>query len=157
MLRVTGVWTILAATEYNRVHGVVDQSGPVHYIFQRAKVMAAPNNREYILDYVGALLFTYQGATNLETLPDAREKMSLKTRGILDKPMAPMLVIGGVLDTQVPIADSDLILHSGQTPQEAWINPQGGHMGRGSKWSDARIFKTITVPWILRMLDVKAQ
>ena len=83
--------------------------------------------------------------------------MSLKTRGLLDKPMAPMLVIGGALDTQVPVSDVELLLVSGQTPKEFWINPQGRHTGRDSKeWSDGRVFETVTVPWILRMLGVKA-
>ena len=68
--------------------------------------------------------------------------------------MPPVLVIGGVLDTQVPIADIDLLLHSGQTPKEAWINPQGGHMGRdGKAWSDPAIFRLVTMPWILRMVS----
>jgi len=49
-------------------------------------------------------------------LADIHEKMSLKTRGFLDKPTAPMLVIGGALDSQVPIADTDLLLNSGQVP-----------------------------------------
>jgi hypothetical protein len=84
--------------------------------------------------------------------------MSIKTRGFLDKPMAPMLVIGGVLDTQVPISDTDLLLHNGQTPKEAWINPQGGHMGRDLRgWSDARIFRTVVVPWILDKVREKTE
>jgi hypothetical protein len=46
-------------------------------------------------------------------------------------------VIGGVKDTQVPIADADLLIHSGSEPREAWINPAGGHMGREAKgWTD---------------------
>ena len=50
-------------------------------------------------------------------------------------------------------ADTDLLLNSGVTPKEAWINPLGGHMGRDAHvWSDARIFNRVTVPWILRML-----
>ena len=72
---------------------------------------------------------------------------------MLFRSMAPILVIGGALDTQVPIADTDLLLNSGVTPKEAWINPLGGHMGRDAHvWSDARIFNRVTVPWILRML-----
>jgi hypothetical protein len=80
--------------------------------------------------------------------------MSLKARGILGKPMAPMLVIGGALDTQVPIADVDLLLRSGETPKDVWVHPRGGHMGRDAKeWPDAVIFKRVTTPWLLRALE----
>ena len=152
-----GYWSaVLAATEYNRASATVEWSGPLHETFQRAMVMNIPHNREYLFDYLPALLNVYEKATDLETLADARAEMSIKTRGLLDKPMTPMLVIGGVLDTQVPISDTDLILHNGQTPKDAWINPQGGHMGRDLKgWSDARIFRTVVTPWILDKVGIK--
>jgi esterase FrsA len=151
-----GYWsTVLAVTEKSRLCGVVSQSPAVHEFFQRASTMAIPNNREYLFDYLPAH-FRMFGVTTMDQLVDVHEKMSLKTRGFLDKPTAPMLVIGGALDSQVPISDTDLLLNSGQVPKEAWINPQGGHMGRDAKgWSDARIFKSITVPWILRIMAVK--
>ena len=152
-----GYWsTVLAVTEKGRLCGVVSQSPAVHEFFQRASTLEIPNNREYLFDYLPAH-FKMFGVTNIDQLADIHEKMSLKTRGFLDKPTAPMLVIGGALDSQVPIADTDLLLNSGQVPKDAWINPQGGHMGRDAKgWSDARIFKTVTVPWILRTMAVKA-
>jgi esterase FrsA len=154
-----GYWSaVLAATEYNRARAAVEWSGPLHETFQRVMVMNVPHNREYLFDYLPALVNVYEKATDLETLADARAAMSIKTRGFLDKPMAPMLVIGGVLDSQVPISDTDLILHNGQTPKEAWINPQGGHMGRDLKgWSDARILRTVVVPWILREVGIKTE
>lgn len=144
--------TSLAIAAKDKLRAVVAQSPPVHEDFSRAHTMMMPSNREYLFDYVPAYE-TMFGVTTLDQLADAREKMSLKTRGFLDKPMAPILVIGGALDTQVPIADTDLLLNSGVTPKEAWINPLGGHMGRDAHvWSDARIFNRVTVPWILRML-----
>lgn len=92
----------------------------------------------------------------MEQLAEAREQMSLKAQGILSKPMAPMLVIGGALDTQVPIIDIDLLLRSGETPKDAWVHPRGGHMGRDPKdWPDPVIFKRVTTPWLLRALDEK--
>jgi esterase FrsA len=49
-------------------------------------------------------------------------------------------------------------LNSGQTPKEAWINPQGGHMGRDAKgWSNPRIFETVTAPWLSRMLEGRSE
>jgi esterase FrsA len=154
-----GYWsTLLAAIEGNRLCAVVSQSPPIDETFTRSRTMALANNREYLLGFVQAQLFMYEGATNLETLADVRERMSLKKQGFLDKPMAPMLVIGGVLDTQVPIADVDLLLHSGQAPKEAWINPQGGHMGRDPKvWSDPIIFQQVTMPWIIRIVSVNSE
>lgn len=154
-----GFWaTILAVTEKNRLRAVVAQSPPEHETFSRARTMELPHNREYLFDYLAAQLFVYEGATDIETLAAAREQMSLKARGLLDKPTAPMLVIGGVRDTQVPIADVELLLNSGQTPKEAWINPLGGHMGRDAKtWPDSAVFERITRPWILRQLASKAE
>lgn len=150
-----GYWsTLLAALEGNKLCAVVSQSPPIDETFARSRTMALSKNREYLFGFVQAQLFMYEGATSLETLADVRERMSLKKQGLLDKPMAPMLVIGGVLDTQVPIADVDLLLHTGQTPKEAWINPLGGHMGRDPKvWSDPAIFKQITMPWLIRMVS----
>jgi dienelactone hydrolase len=148
-----GFWaTELAATEENRLRAVVAQSPPVHEAFERARTMEMPKNREFLFDYAEAYMFMF-GVSTLNELADAREKMSLKTRGLLDKPMAPLFVIGGALDTQVPIADIDLLLNRGLMPKEAWINPQGGHMGRDTKgWSNPRIFETVTSTWLLRML-----
>src|SRR5580704_3886057 len=150
-----GYWsTLLAALEGDRLCAVVSQSPPIDETFARARTMALAKNREYLFGFIQAQLFMYEGATNLETLADVRERMSLKKQGLLDKPMPPMLVIGGVLDTQVPIADVDLLLHSGQTPKEAWINPEGGHMGRDPQvWSDPMIFQQVTMPWIVRMVS----
>jgi pimeloyl-ACP methyl ester carboxylesterase len=152
-----GYWsTLLAAIEGNHLFAVVSQSPPIDETFARARTMALGKNREYLFGFIQAQLFMYEGATSLETLADVREKMSLKKQGMLDKPMAPMLVIGGVQDTQVPIADVDLLLHTGQAPKEAWINPIGGHMGRDSKgWSDPAIFQKVTMPWIIRLVSTE--
>jgi esterase FrsA len=40
---------------------------------------------------------------------------------LLNKPMAPMLVLAGVKDAQVPIADIYLLLSKGDTPKTAGI------------------------------------
>ena len=150
-----GTWaTILAVTEKSRLRAVVVQSPPIHETFSRARTLALANNREYLFDYVPAQLFTY-GAASMEQLVELRERMSLKARGLLEQPMAPMLVIGGALDTQVPLADIDLLLRSGDTPKEVWVHPRGGHMGRDAKaWPDPVIFKRVTTPWLFRALEV---
>ena len=67
-----------------------------------------------------------------------------------------MLVVGGAKDTQVPISDIDLLLHTGDVPKDAWINPQGGHLGREAKgWTDPVIFRRVIMPWELRLIRGK--
>lgn len=148
--------TVLAVTERSRLKAVVAQSPLVHESFARERREVLETNREYLFDYVPAWLFAY-GVNDMEALLAARERMSLKTRGLLDQPMAPMLVIAGALDTQVPLADFDLLVHSGDTPKEAWVHPRGGHMGRDAKaWPDPVIFRRVTGPWLMRMLESPA-
>jgi dienelactone hydrolase len=150
-----GYWAVLlAVTEKPRLRAVVAQSPPVHEYFSRERAYAALKNKEYLFDYVPAHMFTY-GASSMEELADLKGRLSLKTRGLLEKPMAPMLVIGGALDTQVPISDIDLLLRSGDSPKELWVHPKGGHMGRDAKaWPDPVIFKRVTTPWLLHALEV---
>jgi esterase FrsA len=67
-----------------------------------------------------------------------------------------MLVIAGTRDTQVPISDIYKLLDGGDVPKEAWINPQGGHLGRqAGVWPDPRIFNEVILPWLAKTLDAK--
>ena len=152
-----GTWaTALAATEGRRFKAVVVQSPPLHEAFSAEKTAGLSKNREYLFDYLPAQMFTY-GASTIEDLTKLKLRLSLKDRGLLDKPMPPMLVIGGVLDTQVPIADIELLQTSGETPKDSWVHPKGGHMGRDSKqWPDPVIFRQITTPWLLKQLEIGA-
>jgi pimeloyl-ACP methyl ester carboxylesterase len=154
-----GYWsTLLAVTDKERLRAVVAQSPPVHAMFQSDAVRQAVGNKEYLFDLLPAMMSVYDGATTLDQLAEMSPRISLQAQGFIGKPTAPMLVIGGVLDTQVPISDTDLLLHSGDTPKDAWINPKGGHMGRDTKgWSDPVIFKRITMPWILRQLAASGE
>jgi len=68
--------------------------------------------------------------------------------------MASMLILAGVQDTQVPIDDIYWLLNKGDVPKTAWINPQGGHLGRQEKvWPDPVIFKQVIIPWLVRTLE----
>ena len=110
-------------------------------------------NREYLFGLVPALMSIYEGANTIEDLAVIFPKMSLVRQNLIGKPTAPMLVIAGALDTQVPISDAYMILSSGDVPKDAWINPQGGHLGRQVKiWPDPVIFKQVIIPWLLRNL-----
>ena len=148
--------TKLAIVERARLKGASAQSPPIDGFFQKEFLRNnLLGNREYLFDQVPALMAVFDGVKTPDELGEIFPKMSLVKQGLLGKPMAPMLVIGGVLDTQVPIADLYLLLSKGDTPKDAWINPQGGHLGRQVKlWPDPTIFKQVIIPWLVRKLEV---
>ena len=150
--------TKMAVVERARLRGTSAQSPPIDEFFQNDFLQhSLLGNREYLFDQVPALMSICEGVNNLDDLAKFLPKMSLVQQGILGKPMAPMLVIAGVKDTQVPISDIFLLLSKGDTPKDAWINPLGGHLGRQVKvWPDPVIFKQVIVPWILKTLEVPA-
>src|SRR5215510_10772962 len=153
-----GYWSAkLAITEHARIRAASAQSPAVHAAFQAAFVeKKLLGNREYLFDYAPALISVFDRATSVEDLKVAFPRLSLSARGMLGKPSTPMLIIGGALDTQVPISDAYLLLGSGDAPKEAWINPQGGHLGRQAKvWPDPAIFNRVLIPWIVRTLSAK--
>src|ERR1700730_10690805 len=154
-----GYWaTKLAIVEHARVKAVVTQSPPAHATFQKDFLVEKTlGNREYLFGLVPALMSIYEGAKTVDDLAVIFPKMSLVTQGLLGRPTAPMLIIAGALDTQVPISDTYLILSSGDVPKEAWINPQGGHLGRQVKvWPDPVIFRQVIIPWLVRKLEPDA-
>jgi hypothetical protein len=95
----------------------------------------------------------FDGVHDVGELSARLQTMSLVKQNLLDKPMAPMLILAGVKDTQVPISDIYLLLGKGDTPKTAWINPQGGHLGRQVKlWPDPVIFREVIIPWLVATL-----
>src|ERR1043165_892591 len=142
----------LAHTEGARLAGAVVQSPPVHETFQPDFYRKRMYTREFLFDLLSASLFVY-GMTSPDELIAYLPKMSLQAQGLLGKPAAPIFVIGGTRDPQVPIADLTLLINSGAEPREAWINPAGGHMGRtAGTWPDPVIFRTVILPWEVRKL-----
>jgi esterase FrsA len=91
------------------------------------------------------------GQPNVEAMLDFMPSLSLKAGGLIDKASPPMLLIAGAKDTQNPISDVFLLLQSG-TPKTAWINPQGGHMGRDAHITRSQIFDEVTLPWVEKRL-----
>jgi esterase FrsA len=148
--------TKLAILEHVRLKAVVAQSPPADATFQKDFVINKTlGNREYLFGLGPALMSIYEGAKTVDDLATVFPKMSLVSQGLLGKPTAPMLIIAGVQDTQVPISDAYLILNSGDIPKEAWINPQGGHLGRQVKvWPDPVIFRQVIIPWLVRNLEM---
>jgi esterase FrsA len=147
--------TKLAIVERARLKVVSVQSPPAHLFFQKDYMLNSMfGNREYLFDHAPAFMSIVEGVNKLDDMVAQFPKLSLVEQRLLGKPTAPMLIIGGVLDTQVPISDIYLILSNGDAPKEAWINPQGGHLGRQVKvWPDPVIFRQVIIPYLVRKLD----
>ncbi len=147
--------TKMAIVERARLKGASAQSPPTDTFFQKDFLMnSLIGNREYLFDQVPALMAIFDNVKTVDEMAEVLPKMSLVKQGLLGKPMAPMLILAGVLDTQVPISDIYLLLDKGDVPKTAWINPQGGHLGREVKvWPDPRIFKEVIIPWLVRTLE----
>jgi esterase FrsA len=145
----------LAIVERARLRGCSAQSPPVDKFFQKDFLLnMLVGNREYLFDQVPALMSVLDGVHTLDEMGEFMPKLSLVQEGLLGKPMAPMLILAGVLDTQVPIDDEYLLLSKGDVPKDAWINPKGGHLGRQvGVWPDPRIFKEVIIPWLVKTLE----
>jgi esterase FrsA len=152
-----GYWAAkLSIVERARLKAVVAQSPAVDATFEKNFVLQKTlGNREYLFGLGPALMSIFEGANKIEDLGDILPKLSLVNQHLLGKPTTSMLIIAGALDTQVPVSDAYLLLSSGDVPKEAWINPQGGHLGRQVKiWPDPVIFRKILVPWLVRNLEI---
>jgi esterase FrsA len=147
--------TKMAIVEHARLRGASAQSPPIDKFFQKDFLMNdLIGNREYLFDQVPALMAIFDNVHTVDEMAEVLPKMSLVKQGLLGKPMSPMLILAGVNDTQVPIDDIYLLLDKGDVPKTAWINPQGGHLGRQvGVWPDPRIFKEVIIPWLVHALE----
>ena len=146
-----GHWAArIAVDEPKRLKAVVVWGGPVHEYFQKDWQLKALGTREYLFDLFQARASVY-GVETLDDFLTFGPKMSLKDAGKLGMPSAPELLVNGDKDSQVPIEDVYILLKNGD-PKDAWINPTGGHIGRGKGWSDGRILKDVIVPWLAHKL-----
>src|SRR5215469_3020185 len=153
-----GYWAAkLAIVEHDRLRAVVAQSPPVDGAFQKDYVLnKLHGNREYLFGMVSAMAAILDNAKSETDVAEQFPKLSLVNQGLIGKPTAPMLIVAGVLDTQVPVADAYLLLNNGDVPKEAWINPKGGHLGRQVKvYPDPVILRTVIVPWLVRKLGME--
>lgn len=147
----SGYWAAkLAHTERARLRGTVVHGGPVHSYFQPDWLPRSLATDEYLYDYFQATAALF-GATGMEDLLERARKFSLLDSGLLDQPSAPMLLVNGARDSQIPIADIFVLLQHGDA-KEAWVNPAGGHMGRSPQWPSPAIFEKVVMPWMLRRL-----
>ncbi len=140
-----GYWaTKMAHVEHQRLRAAVNWGGGIHYFFQPEWQERSRNAPFYLFDLIEARANLF-GLKTFDELIRVMPALSLKTQGWLDKPCAPLLLINGKEDKQVPIEDFYLLLESGQ-PKTARLFP-GGHMGNSPE-----IFSTI-LRWLHRMLD----
>lgn len=149
----SGYWAAkLAITERERLRGSVVHGGPIHHYFRPDWLRASLATGEYLYDYLQAKC-AMLGARDLDDMLARAQRFSLLDAGVLDRPSAPMLVVNGARDSQIPIVDLYLLLEHGDA-KEAWVNPQGGHMGRSPDWPSSVIAEKVLMPWITRRLDV---
>ncbi len=149
----SGYWAAkLAHTERARLRGSIMHGGPIHHYFQPDWLRASLATGEYLYDYLPAKEKLF-GADGLDDLLARAQRFSLLDSGILDQPCAPLLLVNGARDTQIPIADVYLLLEHGDA-KEAWVNPQGGHMGRSPQWPAPAISERVLMPWIARRLEL---
>jgi pimeloyl-ACP methyl ester carboxylesterase len=150
----SGYWAaVLAYTERDRLLGAAVHGVGVHYYFQPEWQTEAINSLEYLFDLFPARSVVY-GVDTMDEFLAYGPRLSLVERGLIDQPSAPMLLVNGEQDTQQPIADLYLMMKHGD-PKTAWVNPDGGHMGRSEHWSGGRIQREIVQPWLMRQLGVE--
>ena len=152
-----GHWAAsLAYIEKDRLRGAVVQGGPVHDYYTaewQKKSLVTP---EYLFDLFAARSAVY-GVESVDEMLAYGPRLSLKTQGFLGKPSAPMLVVNGEKDSQVPISDLYMLMQSGGSAKWSWVNPDGGHTGRSPEWPNSRIGEEVVMPWIKARLAPAAE
>ena len=152
-----GHWaSILAVTEVKRLRGVINQSGPIDISFEPHRIMT-PNPPPPTFYLAGQFTSASKmmGKTGRDETIAAWQSLSLVKRGMIAQPTTPMLIIHGAKDVLVPIEDAYLQLTSGPVAKDAWINPQGMHMGRQpGVWSDEALREKVMVPWLKKQLEI---
>jgi esterase FrsA len=146
-----GHWaTRVAIAEKDRLLGAINHGGAVHHFFQPEWQLKALGTREYLLDLFAARANVF-GVKTLDEFLEYGPRMSLLKDDLIDRPCAPMLVMNGAKDSQVPIEDQLLLLQRGDA-KEAWINPKGIHMGFGAGYGPDRVIREIIAPWLLKKI-----
>lgn len=150
----SGYWaTKMAVVEKARLKAVVAQGLPVHHYFMPEWQKVAVNTPEYLMDLFPARASVY-GVETMEQFLAFGPRMSLKNQGVLERDAAPILMINGAGDTQVPIDDLYLAFSTLKgSVKEAWVNPKGFHMGRSADWAVQRIRTEVIVPWMTKQLS----
>jgi esterase FrsA len=148
-----GHWSAnLAYVERARLRGAVVQGGPVHDYYTAEWQKKSLGTPEYLFDLFAARAAIY-GVESVDEMLTYGPRLSLKTQGFLGRPSAPMLVVNGEKDSQVPISDLYMLMQSGGSAKWSWVNPDGGHTGRSQEWPNSRIAEEVITPWIKARLE----
>jgi pimeloyl-ACP methyl ester carboxylesterase len=148
-----GHWSAnLAYIERARLRGAVVQGGPIHDYYTAEWQKKSLGTPEYLFDLFAARAAIY-GVESLDEFYAYGPRLSLKTQGFLGQPSAPMLVVNGEKDSQVPISDLYMLMQSGGSAKWSWVNPDGGHTGRSQEWPNSRIAEEVITPWIKARLE----
>jgi len=122
-----GYWAAkLAHTHKEYLAAAVCWGGGVHYNFQADWAAKSRYADIYLMD-LAETRARIMGLSTYEEYIQHVPKLSLLDQGILDRPCAPLLLVNGKEDRQVPIEDLYLLLEHG-SPKSARLFP-GGHMG----------------------------
>ena len=140
-----GHWsTKLAHIAPEKLRAAVNWGGGIHYFFQPEWQERSRHADSYLFDLIEARANLF-GKSNFDELCAVMPALSLLDHGWLDRPSAPMLIVNGKEDKQVPLDDFYLLLEHGD-PKSIRLFP-GGHMG-----AIPNIFKTV-IAWLHQKLD----
>jgi esterase/lipase len=140
-----GYWsTKLAHMATERLRAAVNWGGGVHYFFQPQWQERSRHADSYLFDLIEARANLF-GKKSFDELCAVMPTLSLLDQGWLDKPCAPLLIVNGKEDKQVPLEDFYLLLEHGD-PKTIRLFP-GGHMG-----AIPNIFQTV-IAWLHQKLD----
>jgi acetyl esterase/lipase len=141
-----GYWsTKLAHVAPDQLCAAVNWGGGIHFFFQPEWQERSRHADSYLFDLIEARANLF-GKKSFEELCRVMPALSLLDQGWLDKPCAPMLLVNGKEDKQVPLEDFYLLLEHGN-PKSIRLFP-GGHMG-----AIPNIQKTV-VAWLREKLEV---
>ena len=152
-----GHWSAnLAYVERARLLGAVVQGGPVHDYYTAEWQKKSLGTPEYLFDLFAARAAIY-GVESVDEMLAYGPRLSLKTQGFLGQPSAPMFVVNGEKDSQVPISDLYMLMQSGGSAKWSWVNPDGGHTGRSAEWPNSRVADEVIMPWVRARLEPAAE
>ena len=140
-----GYWsTKLAHLAPDKLRAAVNWGGGIHFFFQSEWQERSRHADSYLFDLIEARANLF-GKKSFDELCRVMPALSLLDQGWLDKPCAPMLLVNGKEDKQVPLEDFYLLLEHGN-PKSIRLFP-GGHMG-----AITNILNTV-VTWLHEKLE----
>jgi esterase FrsA len=140
-----GHWsTKLAHLAPDKLRAAVNWGGGIHYFFQPEWQERSRHADSYLFDLIEARAHLF-GRKTFDELCQVMPELSLLDQGLLDQPSAPLLIVNGKEDKQVPLEDFYLLLEHGN-PKAIRLFA-GGHMG-----AIPNIFKTV-LAWLHAKLD----